>query len=140
MTEFIKRPTMNFPIYDISECSWNNSRYKQHNMLYENPYLALPIASRNREKFIKQIRKFKFVDSDGMLYKVTDYKILPNKGLAKLLFFLNKIEFEFVSLDEKYTIEMFKKLLINRAKEEQNEKLEEIVKNANSFKDVLHQM
>ena len=128
---------MKFPIYDISESSWNNARIKQHNILHENPYLALFIASRNREKFTKQIREFKFVDPDGILYKVTDYKILPNKGLKKLFFIFKKIEFEFVRVDEKYTIEMFKELLLNRAKEEQNGKLEEIVKSANSFKDIL---
>ncbi len=138
MTEFIKRLTMNFPIYDISEFSWNNFRYKQHNILYENPYLAS--VPRNREKFTKRIREFKYVDPDGILYKVTGYKVHPNKGLAKLLFFLKKIEFEFVRIDEKYTIEMFKELLINRAKEDQDEKLEEIVKNANSFKDILYQI
>ena len=129
---------MNFPIYDISEFSWNNYRIKEHNVLYENPYSA--IVPSNKEKFGERIRKFKFVDADGMLYKVTGFKVLPNKGLAKLLSFTKKIELEFVRIDEQYTIEMFKELLIKRAKETQNEGLEKIVRSANSFKDILHQI
>lgn len=129
---------MNFPIYDISDFSWNKYRIKEHNVLYENPYSG--IVPRNRDEFPERIKKFKFVDSDGVIYKVIGVKIHPKKGLAKLFSFINKIEFEFVRTEEQYTIEEFKELLIKRARETQNEKLEEIVKKASSFADILQQM
>jgi hypothetical protein len=129
---------MNFPIYDISEYSWEKYRVKEHNVLYENPYTG--ILPSKKDEFSERIRKFKFVDPDGVLYEVIGFKVHQKKGLAKLLSFKNKIELEFVRSDEQYTIEEFKKLLIKRAKETKNENLEEIAKNANSFKDILQQI
>lgn len=129
---------MNFPIYDISEFSWSNYRIKEHNVLFENPYSGImPCSS---DEFADRIRKFKFVDSDGNLYNVTGFKILPNQGLAKLFLLTKRIELDFVRIDEQYTLEMFKGLLIQRAKDTNNEKLEERVKHANSFKDILCQI
>lgn len=129
---------MNFPLYDISDYSWEKYRIKEHNILYENPYTG--ILPSNKDEFGERIRKFKFVDSDGILYKVTGFKIHPKKGLAKLLLLTKKIEFEFVRSDEHYSIEEFKELLLKRARETRNESLEKIVKNANSFKDILRQI
>lgn len=129
---------MKFPIYDISEYSWEKYRIKEHNVLYENPYSG--ILPSKREEFGERISKFKFVDPDGILYKVIGFKVLPKRGLAKFLSFKKKIELEFVRTDEQYTIEEFKKLLVERAKETKNKSLEEIAKNANSFKDILQQI
>ena len=126
---------MNFPIYDISEYSWEKFRVKEHNVLYENPYHG--ILPGKKDEFSERIQKFKYVDPDGVVYKVTGFKILPEKGLAKRLPFKKRIELEFVRTDEQYTIEEFKKLLLKRAKETQNENLEQIVRNANSFKEIL---
>lgn len=129
---------MKFPIYDISEYSWQKNRIKDHNVLYENPYTG--ILPSNKDKFDKRIREFKFVDPDGIIYKVTGFIVHQKKGLAKLLSFTKKIELEFVRTEEQYSIEAFKVLLTRRAKETKNENLEEVVKNANSFKDILHQI
>lgn len=128
---------MNFPIYDISEFSWNNYRIKEHNVIYENPYSG--VVPSNRDEFLERIKKFKFVDPNGAIYKVVSFKIHPRKGLARLFSFASKIDFEFVRTDESYTIEEFKELLIKRARETQNEKLEEIVNNSSSFNDILRQ-
>jgi hypothetical protein len=129
---------MNFPICDISEFSWNNYRIKEHNVLYENPYSC--IAPSNRNKFAEKIKKFKYVDPDGLIHRVVGFKVHSKRGLAKLFSLTKKIEFELVRVDELYTIEEFKELLINSAKETQDKKLQEIAENANSFKDILHQI
>ncbi|MFA9388737.1 MAG: hypothetical protein ACERKD_02960 [Prolixibacteraceae bacterium] len=129
---------MKFPIYDISEYSWEKYRIKEHNVLYENPYSG--ILPSKRDEFGERISKFKFVDPDGILYKVIGFKVLQKRGLAKFLSFKKKIELEFVRTDEQYTIEEFKKLLVKRARDTKNKNLEEIAKNANSFKDILQQI
>lgn len=127
---------MNFPMYDISELSWNKYRIKEHNVLYDNPYLG--IVPKNGEEFAKRVKGFKYVSPDGELFKVVGYKILPRKSPIRFPSLRRKIEFEFVQIDEQYTFEMFKELIISRAKETGNEGLEKLAKDAGSFRDILH--
>ncbi len=128
---------MNFPVYDISGYGWSRYKVKEHNVLYENPYTA--IIPCNRKKFEERIKKFKFVGPDWIIYNVTGFKLKPKKGLAKLFFLTKKVELVFVKTDEQYTIEQFKELLTKRAKETQNKKLEDVVMNAYTIKDILYQ-
>jgi hypothetical protein len=128
---------MNFPIYDISDFSWNNYRIKEHNVLYENPYSGF--APRNKGKFLERIKKFKFIDPDGVIYKAKGFIIHPKKGLSRFFSLTYKIEIEFIGTNELYTLEEFKELLIKRARETKNLKLEKIASSANSFDDILRQ-
>ena len=126
---------MKFPIYDISDCCWDKYMIKEHNILFENPYSGLiPFSKR---KFWSRIKKFKYIDANGVIYKVSDFKIYPKKGPSKFLFWIQNIEFLFNKSEELYNLEEFKELLVKRARETNNKTLENIVMKANSFEDIL---
>lgn len=128
---------MKFPIYDISDSCWDKYRIKEHNVLFENPYSGLiPFSKR---KFWNRIKKFKYIDADGVLYKINGFRIYPKKGPERVLFWIKNIELSFNRSDELYNLEEFKELLVKRARETNNETLENIVLKANSFEDILGQ-
>jgi hypothetical protein len=129
---------MNFPIYDISESSWDFNEVKQHNILYENPYWG--IVPRNKSLFEKQIQNFEFVDSKGQLFNVIGFNIIYKKGLLRFFAIRHKIELIFIKSTEKYSLIKFKELLNKRAIETQNSQLEQLVQKAKSFEDILQQI
>jgi len=125
---------MEFPIYDISEETW--VKYKENNIIFENPDCPY-IKPRNRNKYLDRIRKFIYVDCNGDIYKITDYRLCEKKGIWKYIPFMASIEFQFIKTGEHYSFEKFKDLMIKRAIEIEDGINEKIARNATSFRDIL---
>ena len=125
---------MTFPIYDIAEETW--LKYKEHNIMFENPYSNY-IKPRNRQKYLDKMSKCKYVDCEGDIYKVIDFKFCKKRGITKYIPFFATIEFQFEKTGEKYPFEKFKQLIITRSIEEKDDYSEKIARKATTFRELL---
>jgi len=127
---------MTFPIYDIAEDTWLQYRIREHNIIFENPDSNY-IKPRNRQKYLEQMRRCKYVDCEGDIYKVVDFKFCKKRGITKYIPFFATIEFQFEKTGEKYPFEKFKQLIIDRSIETKNPYLEKFARKATTFKELL---
>lgn len=126
---------VSFPAYDISDHGWNKASPTAHNILFENPYNAVVVAG--NDEFRERIKKFRYVDSTGKIFRVVDFNILPNKGFLKFISFRKRIELEFEDTGEQFPFNQFKELLIHRANETDNAQLREKATVANSYSELF---
>lgn len=122
---------MIFPVYDISEYSWNRFRIKEHNILFENPFKA--ILPENNAVYLSEIRKFKYIDRNGIIFQVNSFKICKRKRWLIGFVKTGKIEYEFEQTEERIPFDKFKILISNRAIETNNSELLTLIKSCNSF-------
>jgi len=127
---------MTFPIYDISEEAWLQEKIIENHIIFENP-ASNYIKPRNRQKYLDKMRKCKFVDCEGDIYKVVDFKFCKKTGISKYIPFFATIEFQFEKTGEKYPFEKFKQLIIDRSIETKNPYLEQFARQATTFRELL---
>jgi hypothetical protein len=125
---------MKFPIYDISKETW--AKYKEHNIMFENPDSNY-IKPQNRQKYLNKIRKHEYVDCNGDIYRITDFKFCKKTGISRYIPFFATIDFQFEKTGETCPFEKLKQLIIDRAVEDKDEVLENTARNVTSFTELL---
>jgi len=122
---------MIFPIYDITEYIWK--KYREPNIIFKNPYSCIKVG----KDYWRNIDKYRFVDCNGDIYKIIDFKFYKKTGICKYIPFIGNMYLYFAKTNEQYSFKEFQKLTIERAIESKNSTLEIVAKKATTFSEIL---